>query len=143
MLISTPIYDLIVSLAATAGFQSAYLLSEVANSCIYRPTIGQSLHMASTLLLWLAIIIMLGAIVLLIFWNRIQAYRTAAKMSEDIGPCALCQEKRAGLKLHQSAITGLIFIYTTKSFSNYVCPPHARIIRNQFQLHTPRQAWWT
>jgi hypothetical protein len=64
-------------------------------------------------------------------------------MSKDIRPCALCQEQRAGLKLHQAALTGLVVFANYRSFNDYVCPPHARIIHDQFQRHTLLKGWWS
>ena len=99
--------------------------------------------MLSTLLLQLVILLMLGAILVLAFWSNIQTYRTTAKVSEDIGPCALCHEKRVGLRLFQIALTGIVFIYTSKNFYDFACPAHARSIHRQFQFHTLLKGWWS
>lgn len=99
--------------------------------------------MAAIALLVLVIILMLGAIAGLILADRIQAKHTSIKVSEDIGQCALCQERRTGLKFNQAALTGFVFFANYRSFSNYACPQHARTIHDQFQRHTLLKGWWS
>ena len=98
--------------------------------------------MAAAILI-LVFILMLGAIAGLILADRIQAKHISVKVSEDIGQCALCHEKRAGLKLNQTALTGFVFFANYRSFSDYVCPPHARMIHDKFQRHTLLKGWWS
>ncbi len=97
----------------------------------------------SAALLIIVFILFLGTIPALILWDHRQQARTATKLSQDIQPCTLCHEQRAGLKLHQTALTGLLLAANYKYFNNYVCPPHARALYSQFQQHTLLKGWWS
>jgi hypothetical protein len=94
-------------------------------------------------LLLIALILIFGTIPAIVVWNRRHTKRRGIKTSKDIRPCVLCNERKAGLKLRQRTLTGLVIATSYRTFDDYACPHHARTIHDSFQNNNMLKGWWS
>lgn len=80
-------------------------------------------------------------IVLTVVFLRKRRKKENAKYIEQLGECAVCNEKNVG-NLTITEVTGVLLGETTRFYDDFLCPVHAEELYQRVKRHNLMFGWW-